>query len=423
MTLFSFIMGLWISLYLYILGDTLIILKKNNFKTIIHLIIFSFLYAVIYSFQEHFISFLCYLSTTSIFLYLEFDTSMYNIFSFSFIIYLIRFIYEILFYIVIFIFKINFVDSYLLFVFTSILVLITSFFFKDYLRNIMLNNWFYTGKNHFTKYFICNLYLILVFFIRIYKYNFNFINIKYPILFLSIISFNLAMLLMQEKEKNDILAKNYKKTVEYSEFAEGLLSEYRDFFHEYKNKLIIIKGMISKRNKEAHKYINDILKEKSVNNYRWLVEIKNIPISGVKGIINFKLLKMKELGIDLEIYISDDIAKLKNDFLSLKEKNDLYTILGIVLDNAIEGSLESKNKLASFQFYKENNSYIIIVANTFKFVNIDRLDEKGFSTKGKNRGIGLHILNNLLKHHDTFKKETSIMDNFFVQKIVIRKHK
>ena len=47
MTLFSFIMGLWISLYLYILGDTLIILKKNNFKTIIHLIIFSFLYAVI----------------------------------------------------------------------------------------------------------------------------------------------------------------------------------------------------------------------------------------------------------------------------------------------------------------------------------------------------------------------------------------
>ena len=211
--------------------------------------------------------------------------------------------------------------------------------------------------------------------------------------------------------------------VEYSEFTEGLLTEYKSFVHEYKNKLLIIKSLTDKKNKELQKYIDTFLEEKVVNHYRWLSELKNIPIAGAKGLINFKLLQMKELKIDVEIYISEEIAKIKDDFLTSKEKNDLYTLLGIILDNAIEASLESNEKMISLHFYKEKETIVFLLANTFKHIALDRMEEKGFSSKGDNRGMGLYIFQNIIKYSDTFSKETSVIDNFFVQKILIKKCK
>jgi len=177
--------------------------------------------------------------------------------------------------------------------------------------------------------------------------------------------------------------------------------------------------MVSPKNKEFHTFIDSILEEKAINNFRWLMEIKSIPITGIKGLINFKLLKMKELDIDMEVYIAEEIAKLKKDFLTSEEKNGLNTILGILFDNAIEASLESKTKMASFQMYKENDCIVILLANTFKSINIEQMEEKGFSSKGKNRGYGLSILNDVIKQNEKFKKETSIFENFFIQKISI----
>lgn len=149
------------------------------------------------------------------------------------------------------------------------------------------------------------------------------------------------------------------------------------------------------------------------------MEIKSIPISGVKGLINFKLLKMKELNIDVEFYIAEETQKEKLD-LTMKEKNDLNTILGVIFDNAIEAALESKNPMISFQMYKEEKDKMtILLANTFKEINIEQMEEKGFSTKGKNRGLGLSLLNETLKRNPRYTKNTSIFENFFVQKIFI----
>ena len=99
----------------------------------------------------------------------------------------------------------------------------------------------------------------------------------------------------------------------------------------------------------------------------------------------------------------------------------MYTLLGIILDNAIEASLESQDKMISLQLYKENEEIIILLANTFKHIQLDHMEEKGFSSKGKNRGIGLYLFQNIIKHSNVFSKETSVYDNFFIQKIIIRK--
>jgi two-component system sensor histidine kinase AgrC len=153
------------------------------------------------------------------------------------------------------------------------------------------------------------------------------------------------------------------------------------------------------------------------------MDIKNIPIPGIKGLINYKLLEMKDLNIIVDVYVSDSVASIKNNNLDIKEKNNLYTILGVILDNAIEASLESDDKMVSLQFFKEDDEINIILANTFKNINLDYLDKKGFSTKGENRGIGLYLVKEIIKHSECIKKETSIINNFFVQKIIIKSTK
>ena len=150
------------------------------------------------------------------------------------------------------------------------------------------------------------------------------------------------------------------------------------------------------------------------------MDIKNIPIPGIKGLINYKLLKMKELNIEIEVYVSEEVATLNQNHLDIKEKNNLYTILGVILDNAIEASIESKERMISLQFFKDNDDINIILANTFKSINLDQLEEKGYSSKGKNRGIGLYLVKEILKHSKNIEKETSIINNFFVQKIIIK---
>jgi two-component system sensor histidine kinase AgrC len=76
--------------------------------------------------------------------------------------------------------------------------------------------------------------------------------------------------------------------------------------------------------------------------------------------------------------------------------------------------------LVSLHFFLEDDNINIILANTFKNINLDELEEKGYSTKGENRGIGLYLVKEIIKHSNTIKKETSIINNFFVQKIIIK---
>jgi len=305
---------------------------------------------------------------------------------------------------------------------TSLLSLLFIFYYKNFLKDFILNPSTRQEKYKRKKIALKNLGLLIILIIRIPNFP-TYLNTTFFMnLFLFFIIFNLVLLLFEEIEKIEALNKNYKKIVEYSEFTEGLLTEYKSFVHEYKNKLFTIKGLANQKNKkELHEYIDSVLDEKVMNNYRWLSELKNIPIAGAKGLINFKLLKMKELNMDVEVYISEEISKLKEDFLSNKEKNDLYTLLGIILDNAIEASLESQDKMISLQLYKENEEIIILLANTFKHIQLDHMEEKGFSSKGKNRGIGLYLFQNIIKHSNVFSKETSVYDNFFIQKIIIKK--
>ena len=260
---------------------------------------------------------------------------------------------------------------------------------------------------------------ILLFKIPLHKIepDVDFIISMILLILLSIIGFILI------KQKNDVDKMNdeYKKLANYSQITEGVLEEYRLNLHESRNQLIIIRNMISTtKKKELEEYVNNLIDATEVNKYRWVNELKYIPIPELKGFINFKLMEMSNKKIDIEINVERKLKNSKMKKLKIKDKGDLYNIIGVFLDNAKEASLESKEKRVAVEMYEMDNDLNIIIANTYKGeVDIEKINEYGYSSKGKNRGTGLHLVNKIVERNRMFERTTSKMDEYFVQELVI----
>lgn len=419
MTTIKLIFSAWLITFIFIATKTFISPNQKKSITILNIITFSIILYFILNVSNNTISYILANIVIILFLIIEYYKNKRVLFSAIYTIYLVRFISE---YLLLFALKLLHINTYsqiLLFVITTILTLIFNYTFQDFLSNL-INTKKENDKVSIFKYVLNTILMLTLILIHIPNESLSIVDGKVFYLLFTFITFNLTLSLFIEKNKTDDYIKNYQKIVEYTEFTEGILTEYKSFIHEYKNKLIIIKDLVREDNKDLHEYINYILNEKVNNNYHWLMDIKNIPIPGIKGLINYKLMKMKELNIAVEVYVSEEVAILNQDKLDIKEKNDLYTILGVILDNAIEASLESQEPMISLHFFKDENDINIILANTFKSINLDQLEQKGYSSKGKNRGFGLYLVKEILKNSKSLAKETNIINNFFVQKIIIK---
>lgn len=229
-----------------------------------------------------------------------------------------------------------------------------------------------------------------------------------------------AYIFLESIEKDNRL-KEYEQLSEYAKANESLLEDYRVRCHESSNHLIIIDNMIPKNNKKAHEYIRSLLSEHKVNKYYFINELKNIPITEFKGFINFKLMTMINENMDLQINVSPEMKNSKLKDLSQKDKIDLYNITGVLLDNACDASKESTERQVVFTMYKEREDVVMMIANTYKGeIDVNRVSEYGYSTKGKNHGTGLYIVDKVIDKNPKFTKETSVMENYFIQIIRIK---
>ena len=223
--------------------------------------------------------------------------------------------------------------------------------------------------------------------------------------------------------KMEVLSKHYKEIFEYSKVNADLLHDYKMQVHEYKNKLLMINSMLNGGKKDLKKYIEALLAEMKDNrnntNY-WLSELKSIPLPGVRNFINYKIGQLKELGSEIEIFVSSDLEKIDTSSFSEKEYNELSTILGVILDNMIESIKETEEKLVSINIYLENDTINCDFVNSFSSnLELDRLNEIGYSTKGEKRGVGLTLVAKIVKSNVRFECKPEIMENFFIQHLII----
>ncbi|SHK54538.1 sensor histidine kinase [Tepidibacter formicigenes] len=213
------------------------------------------------------------------------------------------------------------------------------------------------------------------------------------------------------------IEKNEKKNIQlYANMIEESLENIRKFKYDYRNILMCISGYISSNNMEGLKkyFYENLVNDKYMDvNIYGLINIKNIP---VKGLISIKLAKAVSLGLNLSLNIVNDIE----DFI-LKDI-DICKILGILIDNAVEASIESDVKMVNIGIGNDEDEIYIIISNSFKTKpEINRIFEKGYSTKGNDRGLGLDIVRKLNKKYHNMYMNTYIKDNLFHQEIAIVK--
>lgn len=256
--------------------------------------------------------------------------------------------------------------------------------------------------------------LISVFLIRMPYMKRDF-NLLYDIVIIVLITI-ITGAIIDKENKMDMISKMYVEISNYAKSNGTLMEEYHRTLRERENNLTTIKKLLCKNKKEASQYVDKLVNEKESITSEWLKEFNNIPILGMKGFINFKMTEMKTAGITPEILVSPSVARMKE--LSEEDVNDLYTIMGILLDGAIESSKNNKEKMVSIQMYEENGKIHIIVANSFDDEPIPKqLNKIKYPTTEEN--IKKEIIRNITKNKDIYQLETKIFQNFFVQDIII----
>lgn len=283
----------------------------------------------------------------------------------------------------------------------------------------LIKNSSYGKKSGITIVVIILLTIAILFF-RIPLSNWTF-NIEFITTMILLLCFTLiGIIVLRQKAEITKTKTMYQQLASYSDITNGLLEDYRIISHEHKNQLSIIRGMIDESNRKLIEYVDGLLDKKSSIKYEWVNQLNYLPLSGLKGLINYKLIEMKSQNINTAIIISKEISKVKLNKLSMRQQDNLYSIIGIYLDNAIQAAIESKKKEVSLEIYKEGKAIKIVLANTYKGkINVDKIDDYGYTTKGKNRGTGLHIVKGILNDERMFSQTRTIIEGYYVQELKI----
>lgn len=214
------------------------------------------------------------------------------------------------------------------------------------------------------------------------NYKFIFINMVliFIICIILIYIFNKIVNVMTENARQKILIKQSEYYEKQIEADRKYINNTRKIKHDMKNHMYAIRNMAKNNmSKDIITYTNDILGK--IEGEKVYINTGNYLID---GILNVKFEEIKNQGIDFKYDVKIPEGIKLPEF-------EVITILGNLLDNAIEGvkSIKDNRYIEVFISYKDSNLLIKIV-NTFDGLVIK--DNKGFVSRKEEKnyhGIGL----------------------------------
>ncbi|WP_078435120.1 DcuS/MalK family sensor histidine kinase [Metabacillus halosaccharovorans] len=168
-------------------------------------------------------------------------------------------------------------------------------------------------------------------------------------------------------------------------YAEALRAQS----HEFMNRLHVILGMVRMEfYDELMDFINEIVDHR-VNEVSYVTKDIKDPV--LAGFIMGKLSTARENKVEMKIDNETIIPKPSEDHVT----HELITIIGNVIDNAIEAMSEMKEKKLKVKLNYNKNQLLIKVRDSgpgIKEEQFTHIFKKGYSTKGQNRGYGLYLV-------------------------------
>lgn len=401
-----------------------------NFINVIYLLLLMILCIINYIFVNSFLRFFSITILICLFSSLILKESLFKTFIASIIQQFLAFISE-LFYMLLFsLLSINLlnvsIDNTIFLTVINLIICLTSIFIYE-IRYIQTK--IKKILKMFDKLKYINVYLILLFFLVTlnflltsnYIIESNALIALINVIFIIIYSIILIVFMFEKKKTIMYLEKNKALLSNLNEY-EKMLDYQRVSNHENKNQLLVIKSMIEKKDKDVLNYIDEIIKDKREDNEILYNQAKKIPSGGLQGLIYQKMLLIQEKNINLILDVSNEVRKMDFSTIPSKMNYDICRIIGIILDNAIEATikLNEENKEILISMYIDEY-FIIEISNRFiGEIDINKIFNKGYTTKEKGHGYGLNLLRKIVNENDNIINEVKVTNNIFTQIIKIK---
>ena len=286
-----------------------------------------------------------------------------------------------------------------------------NYFDKDYLYPFL--------KKVIFTFFALHILLFISDMVNIHEHFYSFSSILATIVFICLLLILFAMNANKVQVEREI-ALNQKKFEQlylqnYTDEIVSLYNEIRGFRHDYAGMMVSMQTAIdSKDLQEIDRIYNEVFvkaNHKLRSDKYTYFDLNNLEDSALRSVIAQSIANARVHNIEYTLEVKDIISPLSMELL------DLVRVMNILLNNAVEGALESYRKQMEVAVIKLESEILIIIQNSRKNRSIkpEEIFNIGYSTKGINRGIGLNNVKEILDKYENIILETEMEDSTFRQ--------
>ena len=293
-----------------------------------------------------------------------------------------------------------------------------NYFDKDYLYSFF--------KKVIFAFFALHILLFISDMVNIHEHFNSFSSILATIVFICLLLIFFAMNANKVQVEREI-ALNQKKFEQeylqnYTDEIVSLYNEIRGFRHDYAGMMVSMQTAIdSKDLQEIDRIYNEVFvkaNHKLRSDKYTYFDLNNLEDSALRSVIAQSIANARVHDIEYTLEVKDIISPLAMELL------DLVRVMSILLNNAVEGALESYRKQMEVAVIKLDSEILIVIQNSRKNRSIkpEEIFNIGYSTKGINRGIGLNNVKEILEKYDDVILETEIDEERFKQIIRFKRN-
>jgi two-component system sensor histidine kinase AgrC len=224
--------------------------------------------------------------------------------------------------------------------------------------------------------------------------------------------------MFRDKHQKAKIERENERLHAYINSVEMKIEELRLFTREY-NEIVQKIGNYLDRDEigELSKLLKNITFTDTPPDEIIMGKLSNVKTTGIRGLLYFKVLQANNANLDVEVDIGGNIYDIP------MHEIDLIRVLGVLLDNAIEESVKTKDKKLYIGVYQEEDqsSTVMQIGNTYvDMPDIRRMFDKGYTTKGENRGTGLYSVDKILNKYPQAKLRTRLDNGLFTVELYIK---
>lgn len=208
---------------------------------------------------------------------------------------------------------------------------------------------------------------------------------------------------------------------QYTDEIVSLYNEIRGFRHDYAGMLTSFQTAINTQDiKEIEKIYQEVLVDANLklrsDKYTYF-DLNNVGDSALRSVMTETLFKAREHQIDLTFEVKEPVETLPIKLL------DVVRMASILLNNAVEGAIESYEKMIHVTLVQLDTEIIFVVKNSRKQrkLDLEEIYKPEFSTKGYRRGLGLNNLKEILENYEYIMLDTEISKYDFTQVLTIKR--